>query len=311
MSSTVVYRGTCDASAAVRLGSSPMFVSASDEDHVLRVYNREAPGMPAGAVDLEPFLKPVEPGKEPDIEGAALVGDRIYWVTSHGRNKDREEQESRQRFFATSVPTSHDNVRIKPIGRPYTRLLRDLVTTPELDHLGLQRAATLAPEEPGGLNLEGLAPTPDGRLLIGFRNPVPGGRALIVALRNPSELIQPGNSSAVISLAGHLDLGGRGIRALEFVPESGMFLVVAGAFDDSGDFRIYKWSGAFGDAAREVPVDVGDCRPEELIVAGVHGRTCDLELMSDDGDRDVEGKKCKKVKPEKRSFRGLRTTIEL
>ena len=61
----------------------------------------------------------------------------------------------------------------------------------------------------------------------------------------------------------------------------------------------------------EIDVELGDCKPEELIVTGVHGRKHELELLSDDGDRDVAGKKCKKAKPEQRSFRGLRTTIEL
>ena len=131
MPSTVAYRGTCDASAAVRLGSL-LFVSASDEDYILRVYKHEAPGKPCGTVDLAPFLKPADPDKEPDIEGAAVVGDRIYWVTSHGRNKDREEQESRQRFFATSVHVSGDDVQIVPVGRPYKRLIRDLISSREL-----------------------------------------------------------------------------------------------------------------------------------------------------------------------------------
>jgi hypothetical protein len=105
-----------------------------------------------GTVDLAPFLKPADPEKEPDIEGAADVGDRIYWVTSHGRNKDREEQESRQRFFATSVEVDGDEARVVPVARPYKRLIRDLVEAPELSDFDLERASLLAPEEPGGLN---------------------------------------------------------------------------------------------------------------------------------------------------------------
>jgi hypothetical protein len=101
----------------VRLGSL-LFVSASDEDYILRIYNHRAPAKACGTVDLAPFLKPADPDKEPDIEGAAVVGGRIYWVTSHGRNKDREEQESRQRFFATSVHVSGEDVQIVPVGRP-------------------------------------------------------------------------------------------------------------------------------------------------------------------------------------------------
>ncbi len=293
----------------MRLGSV-LFVSASDEDYILRIYNHEAPGPPCGTVDLVQFLKPADPDKEPDIEGAAAVGDRIYWVTSHGRNKDREEQESRQRFFATSVQVSGDEVQIAPVGRPYMSLIRDLVSARDLRRLDLERASTLAPEEPGGLNLEGLAPTREGHLLLGFRNPVPDGLALVVAMRNPADVIDRVASPA-LDIAGRLDLGGRGIRAIEFVPEARTYLVIAGAYGDAHDFRMYRWSGALRDEAIALDVDVRDYKPEELIVTAVRGRTLELELLSDDGDRDIDGKKCKKSKLEKRSFRGLRTTIEL
>jgi hypothetical protein len=311
MPSIVLYQGTCDASAAVRIGSSSRFVAASDEDHILRIYNQEAPGAPENTVDLEAFLKPAEPGKEPDIEGAAAIGDRIYWVTSHGRNKDREEQESRQRFFATSVTLNGGEVCIEPCGRPYKRLIRDLLGTPELNQFNLARAVTLAPEETGGLNLEGLAPTPEGYVLLGFRNPVPDGRALIVALKNPDELVENGAASANLSVAGRLALGGRGIRAIEFVPESRSYLIVAGAFDDAHEFKLYKWSGRRGDEGTPIDVEIGDCKPEELIVTRVQSGSHELELLSDDGDREVDGRKCKKTKPQNRGFRGLRMTIDL
>jgi hypothetical protein len=110
-----------------------LFVSASDEDYILRVYDRTVPGMPSATFDLAAFLEPGNPDEEPDIEGAAAVGDRIYWVTSHGRNTDREEQESRQRFFATTFGVTDRDVRIDPVGRPYKRLIQDLICTPELD----------------------------------------------------------------------------------------------------------------------------------------------------------------------------------
>jgi hypothetical protein len=307
--SIVEYRGTCDASAAVRLGSA-LFASASDEDYILRIYDHETPGMARETVDLAPFLAPDDPDKEPDIEGAAAVGDRIYWVTSHGRNKDREEQESRQRFFATSVTLTDGDVRIVPVGRPYRHLVRDLVEARGLGEFDLRRASTLAPEERGGLNLEGLAPTLDGHLLLGFRNPVPDRLALIVAMQNPAEVIERAAAPA-LAVAGRLDLGGRGIRAIEFVPESNMYLIIAGAHDDTHDFQMYRWSGLLRDGALSLDIEMGDCKPEELIVTAVRGRTYELQLLSDDGDRDVDGKKCKKAKLEKRSFRGLRTTIEL
>ncbi len=64
-------------------------------------------------------------------------------------------------------------------------------------------------------------------------------------------------------------------------------------------------------AGVEIDVEMGDCNPEELIVTRLQGHSYQVELLSDDGDRDVDGEKCKKAKEQKRSFRGLRTTIEL
>lgn len=63
MPSTVIYRGTCDASAAVRM-SATLFVSASDEDYILRVYDRTVPGMPSATFDLAAFLEPGNPDEE-------------------------------------------------------------------------------------------------------------------------------------------------------------------------------------------------------------------------------------------------------
>jgi hypothetical protein len=105
MSKTVSYPGTWDASAAVRLGSSSLFVAGSDEDYILRVYDSQVPGPPLSSLDLVDFLRPTEHERrnddekppEPDIEGAALIGERICWVTPHGQSKDQVFQESRHR----------------------------------------------------------------------------------------------------------------------------------------------------------------------------------------------------------------------
>jgi hypothetical protein len=43
----------------------------------------------------------------------------------------------------------------------------------QLKDYELEKAEKLAPKEEGGLNIEGLTATPNGELLIGFRNPIP------------------------------------------------------------------------------------------------------------------------------------------
>jgi len=307
-----VYRGSCDASAAVRIGTGSQFITASDEDYVLRLYDSRHPGLPSFSLDLSTFLEPNDSTKEPDIEGAARIGDCVYWITSHGRDGDGVEQESRQRLFATSIALRGRMLTIEPTGRPYKRLLGDLIRASPVAHCDLEKASTHAPEALGGLNLEGLAPTPEGDLLIGFRNPVPRGRALIMRLHNPADLVREGGHPAVLTLAAQLDLGGRGIRALEFLPEPRMYLVIAGSFEGTRDFRLYRWSGAISDAAVPVTADaLAEINPEELVATSVNSAGCDVEVFSDDGNVLVRGKKCKKVKDKtRRSFRSVTFRIQ-
>src|SRR5690348_752082 len=79
------FFGMCDASAAVAIGTN-FFVVANDEDNVLRVYRRHPGGLPIAAVDVSRFLAVKGKSPETDIEGATMVSNRIYWITSHGRN---------------------------------------------------------------------------------------------------------------------------------------------------------------------------------------------------------------------------------
>src|SRR4029450_9106785 len=115
----------CAPSAAAAI-SDNLFIVASDEDNVLRVYARGASHAPQ-RFDLNSFLRPDENHSKADIEGATRIGDHIYWIASHGRNRDGKLRPSRHRLFATSVTVESDKVTVVPVGFPYTRLLEDLV----------------------------------------------------------------------------------------------------------------------------------------------------------------------------------------
>jgi len=111
------FPGACDISAGVDLTSS-LFVVADDENNVLRIYNRDKPSLPVEKVDLSSFLQ-IEPDHpETDIEAATRVNQLVYWITSHGRNKDGKTRPNRYRFFATALRTSGDRIRLEPIGTP-------------------------------------------------------------------------------------------------------------------------------------------------------------------------------------------------
>ncbi len=78
-----LYQGPCDASAATALDAAH-FVVGADEGDTLYIYRRSEAAAVA-SIDLSGFLG-TKTGEESDIEAAAAIGTRIYWITSHGRN---------------------------------------------------------------------------------------------------------------------------------------------------------------------------------------------------------------------------------
>ncbi len=304
------YLQACDASAAASISGTALFAAASDEECLLRVYDRANPGAPVSQENVATFLELDDPRDlEPDIEGAAQLGDRMYWIGSHGRSKGGKVRKNRQRFFATTIERTGGLVALRPIGRPYKRLLADLTGAAVLARFGLAAAAQAekAPEDTGGFNIEGLAPArEEGQLLMGFRNPIPEGMALMVRLANPAALVAGTAAAAELAVGGVLDLKGRGIRALEFMPSLDRYLVLAGAFDSSGKFQLYEWSGRPDTSARLLTEDVGGLNPEELLLVETIGRELTLQLLSDDGT-DA----CKDAPTEQRSFRAITVRLQL
>ncbi len=290
-----LYQGPCDASAATALDAEH-FVVGADEGDTLTIYRRSETAA-VGSLDLSRFLG-TKTGEESDIEAAAAIGTRIYWITSHGRNGKGQVQHSRHRFFATDIVPGQPP-SLKPVGAPYTRLLRDMESSSALKSYKLGDAARLPAEAEGGLNIEGLAATPEGTLLIGFRNPLPHRRALIIPLQNPAELIV--GKTARFGTPIELDLGGRGIRSIEQF--GGGYLIAAGPTANAGSFAIFKWSGNAGDAANPVAgVELKDLRPEALF-AIPPGK--EVQLLSDDGGILVRGVECKKLPKAQQTFRSL------
>jgi len=302
----VEYRGICDASAAVAL-SGDRFVVADDEQDWLSIYRIGQPKA-LGTVPLgEFFAHKKGEGKEADIEGAARIGDRIYWISSHGRNSEGELKASRLRFFATRVIGEGEAATVEPPAKaPYAGLLQALVADPRFEPLARADAAGLPPKAAGGLNIEGLAATPEGGLLIGFRNPLPAGKAMLVPLLNPAAVVegaaQPQFGDAVL-----LDLGRRGVRSIEWI--RGRYVIAAGPFGAEGgggpgsDFELFTWSGRSGEAAVPVTtVALDDLKPEALFeILG----TSRVHVLSDDGAACKQGK----VSAKKRRFRAV--TVEL
>jgi hypothetical protein len=277
------YSGMRDASAAVAV-SSNLFIVADDEKNTLRLYSTDHAGPPLKDFNLDAFLEVTRKSPEADLEGAALLGNRAFWIGSHGRNKDGKERPNRRRFFATDVTVSDGEVTLTPVGKPCKRLLEDLLHDPRFAKFHLAEAAARAPKEPNALNIEGLSATPEGRLLLGFRNPTPEGKALVIPLLNPNQVIE--GAPAEFGAATLLELDGLGIRDMAYF--RGAYFIIAGPWHSGGKFQFYRWAGGNSPTKKLIVKHLDDYNPEAIIIypqTGLH----EIQILSDDGTRPING----------------------
>ena len=296
----VTFEGTCDASGAVELGAG-RFLVGDDENNVLRVYDGRTGGRPLQTFDVSAALgvtarKAQAP--ETDIEAATALPPLSFWLTSHGRKSTGKPDPNRVRFFATRL--SEDGTHLEVEGKPYTRLLEDLLAAPQLSAYGLAGAAERAPKLEGGFNLEGMTVMEDGKsFLIGFRNPRPQGKALAVTLLNPVAMMK--GEPAKLGPAVLLDLDGQGIRSMS--RWRGRYLIIGGSASGNEGSRLFTWNGQDEKPAVVKGADFTGLNPEAFVS---YEDRDDILVLSDDGTRLIDGTECKRLKdPAARRFRGV------
>lgn len=303
----LVYQGASDASAAVALDEFT-FALADDEDNRLRVFRADSPGQPVSWLDLGDFLKPEPADLEADIEGAAMLGSRIYWLTSHDTNKRGELEPGRDYFFATDVSKEGHTWKLTPAGTPSRVLINSLLESPAFRELnratgtkahqateGKKKKKEQEATGPavGPVSLEGLCASPDGRrLFMGFRQPrLLGqedriGRALVIPLENPREIVDQ-QAAPVFGDPQALDLGGLVIRSMEYSPAHDAIFIIAGPEKKGFTFILYRWDGL----PSSPPIAVGpvvraeDQVTPEALVPFPSGK---LFVICDDGDVIVD-----------------------
>jgi len=300
VSSQTIYTGMCDASGGVALDKKH-FAVANDEDSQIRIYRRDVGGDPVETVDLSGFLRLDVGNPETDLEAVARIGDRVFWLGSHGRSTSGRERSNRHRFFATDVERSPHGVGLRPVGAPYLTLVEDLIRQPQLEFCHLAEAAQLPSKAPNGLNIEGLAATPEKTLLIGFRNPLPKGQAALVPLLNPDDVVM--GRPARYGQAILLDLDGQGIR--DIAQSEGKYLIIGGSALGGGESRLYRWAGGTAKPKWLWNIHLEKLNPEAIIIYPDRGFG-EVQILSDDGKRHVEGQRCKDL-PEaaQRFFRSV------
>lgn len=293
------YWKMCDASAAVALDDQH-FAAADDEGNTIRVYRRRQ-SAPVREFDVAKFLG-TKKKAESDLEGAARIGNRVYWISSHGRDKAGKAAPDRMRFFATEV----NGLELKPVGRVVRTLLSAVLVDPRFNKYNLHAASMLPPKEKDGLNIEGMVARSDGALLIGFRNPVPEGKALVLPLLNPAEVVD--GAAPKLGEMIELDLGGRGVRDIANAGEK--FLIIGGARDGRNEFGLFQWDPKLKAAPGLMEASFDVLNPEAIFRFGADAEGA-YQVLSDDGALKIGSKDCKKLPVAQRRFRAAELSVTL
>jgi hypothetical protein len=332
----VFHIGTADASAAMPIDSSLMWVG-DDENQIIRIYNRNASGLPIAAFNMTPFLglTDIEGGRprEVDIEAATRVGNRIFWIGAHSHANIAEGRTNRSRLFATDTAGSGAASTLSYVGR-YDYLKLDLVNWDVsnghgkgANYYGLAESTSegVDPKTPMGFNIEGLCMAPGSSTVgyIALRAPIIPAtnrtHALIVPVLNFTTVAvgtgPPG--SAQFGTPIELDLFGRGFRSIEW--NGFEYLIVAGTpYDNTGayprDFRLFTWSGNPADQPRERGADLTGMNPEAIVeLPNAPLQPADqIQIISDNGRRlwygdDIQAKFLPEMNFKK--FRSDRVTL--
>jgi hypothetical protein len=280
------FEGIANASAAVALDDK-YFVVGDDEKRFLFVYRFDHAEWDHRQ-ELKDILKlDKELKTEADIEGAARIGDTIFWIGSHGTDGSGNQAPDRQMLFATTFEKSDRHFRFALKGEIYRKLLDDMQADLTLRKVfRFPDIRRIPPKEQGGMSIEGLAATRNGGLLIGFRNPLVHGLAILLEITNPFEIIE--DEAPNFRQPVFLDLGGRGIRDIMLLPRMrGQsredYLIIGGPWgiDDEPKPALFYWNGK----ARDKPIMLktnwpADFNPEALFLTADDQH---VWALSDDG----------------------------
>jgi hypothetical protein len=227
------------------------------------------------------------------------LNGKAYWIGSHSRSGKGRLREQRRQFFGTRISTqSHEPVVTPTTERAFGGLLGPISALDsrlkDKIKLGVAKDEKLAPDN-GGFNIEGLAARPDDKsLLLGLRTPLLDANAVLILFENPEAVLEK-KQKPVLSRLIKIDLGGRGIRSIEYSVAARAYFILAGpAGGKKGTFDLYRWPADENSTPSPIPGFTGSLQnldtarpfqPEALVIDSTGKK---LHLFSDDGDSCIK-----------------------
>jgi len=101
-----------------------------------------------------------------------------------------------------------------------------------------------------------------------------------------------------------LALGGLGIRSIEYSELHHEYFIIAGPYGDEGDFKLYRWNGSSTDAPAAIDnIHFTGVHPEAVVL--YPEEMSQIQILSDDGGRTLQGSDCKDLPLMQQRFRSL------
>ncbi len=195
-----------------------------------------------------------------DLEGATSDGTFVYLASSLSAEYKEERFHNLSRFRLQG-----DALVDATTIAPRAQIMETLRATFGADWF--ERVSGLDGKT-GGLNVEGLTATPTpNQLLIGLRSPHVGDSFPQDLRSGLAIVVQADVSDLGRGLAGAtahtLDLGGLGIRSLEYSPTAKGYFIAAGPVETATAYELYFWKGPGSSPVRlELAEFRKLCRPE-------------------------------------------------
>lgn len=211
-----------------------------------------------------------------DLEDLASDGrGTVYAVASHARDRFGEPPDAHYRLL---------RLRFEG-GRAVEAVATDALLQAIVNDVPFLADAIRRTPARTGLNIEGLALTPEGELLIGLRAPTVtestprphGGQedAVVLTLKNPADVFS--GRKAELGEVVKVDLRGQGIRGMAWDAGRGGVWLVAGLSAEpthpvASEWRLWFWDRKATPRAVPVP-DAGPAQPEAVaVLPGPEGR---------------------------------------
>ncbi len=235
---------TVKEASGVQQLSDGRFLTVNDEkDHPFDILTLSNKGV-FTATPLYPQKQFLESGqyadfrKLDDLEGIDSDNQGyLYAITSHSFTSKGKRKKNREKLVRFQI---QEQTIIKPI------VIKTLKVAIADQHPFLRMALEEKnSKSKQGFNIEGLSlnPTQD-KLLLGLRSPLKDNKAIILTLDNINDVFNLQTPLKISPEVHFIDLGGEGIRSLNYIPRLDGYLIVSGPVGKSKniEFKLWLWN---------------------------------------------------------------------